>query len=532
MMVVARAFLQKKDFRSAGLIAQQVAQKNPRNAAALEVLAEIAENVHSPAAILWGRKLVKLDPGNTGALLKLAAVASRFGETFVAEQALSEVPEKERDTLAFHQTAGNAAIAAKRYGEAEAHFQAALKLAPQEEREALSLNLATLRLGMGRPDAVPEARATLEGLRKNPQFHQAAARALLVDARKNNEKDRALELALELKKSPDATLDDDLHYLEELKHNESPQFPEELKAVQAKAKGNAGAIYGVLSWMNAEGMAAQSVEWSLGFPEEIRSQIPVPLALAEAYTALGNWARLDDLVTVKKGGHWGDLEFLRLAIKTRVLEETSARKHGPEYKRTWESAIIATHGEINALSMLARLVEGWGWKAEAGQVWWIVANHNAGQRPALKALFRLGMEQKNTPELYRVARRIYQVEPSNPAAANNVAMFGLLLGRDLAEANRLAEENYRKYPTQPGMVSTYALSRYLQNQPREAVDLMAKLPEEVLRQPSFAVCYGAFLAADHQADKARPFLGTAVLQKDQLLPEEAALVEKALRPHP
>jgi Flp pilus assembly protein TadD len=99
----------------------------------------------------------------------------------------------------------------------------------------------------------------------------------------------------------------------------------------------------------------------------------------------------------------------------------------------------------------------------------------------------------------------------------------------MAEAHRLAEENFQAAPNDPTIASTRAFSLHLQKRTREGIAILARLPESELQQPSLAAYYGVLLTADGDREKAKPFLEIASQKKQELLPEEAALVEAALK---
>ena len=523
----ARQFFTKGDFRSAYLSSREALLKNPKSIAACAVIAQIAERDQSPAAILWRQQLADLQPGSTGPLIELAATALRFGETYIAEQALAQVRELDRNSVAFLQVSAGMAITFRQYAIAEAQFQKGMELDPANE--ALQLNLATVRLALARPGQVEQARAVLETLRTKPRSRRDALRALIGDARTRGDSARAMQLAAELRQDAQSTIGDQLLYLEELQRAESKDFTLELSKLQTPAGTRSDLIYALMTWMNAHGIAAQSLEWSTQLQPQIRARLPVPLALAEACTILKDWKRLGKLLAEND---WEDLEFLRVAIHARLLRETSARPHGADFTAMWERAMNATAGNPNSLLMLGRLVNGWGWKDEAIQVWWLAARSGTTQRAALKALYTIHSADKNTRELYRVARQVYQMEPSNPVAKNNVASLAFLLGEDEPEAHRLAAEIYKLTPTQPVIASTYALSLHKQKRDSEAIAILRQLPPAALEDPSIAAWYGFLLAQNGEANAARPFLEAADRQKDQLFPEEAAMVAGALKDLP
>ena len=520
-------FLKKRDTRSAYVMASRAFQNDPRSIAACRIAATVAEADHSPATIFWRQRIVDILPGEPGPLIDLAVSATGFGETFIAENALAQIAPEKRGTVAFLQAAAGLAISQKQYAAALEHYQKALQSEPQSKD--LQLALATLRIGASEGADAENARHLLTTLRTEPQFAQAATRALLTDARRRSDSAAALTLARELRSSPGATLADNLRYLDELQHAADPGIDAELQTLKTGAGQNGDLIYVVVSWMTTHDRAQMASDWLATFPAKVRALLPVQLATSETYAALGDWKRLRELLN---GSDWGDLEFLRFAMLAKVVDETTGHARRADFQTHWERATSSTTGNANALSMLARLVTGWGWKAEAAQVWWLIAAKPAGQRPALKALFQIYSEQKNTRELYRVAKRVLQVEPANPIAKNNVASLALLLGEDDAEAHRLAAENYQLAPGQPVIASTYAMSLHRQKRTAEAVAIFAKVPPAALEDPAIAACHGFLLAENGELEKARPFLEAADRQKEKLFPEEAAMVAGALRRSP
>ena len=225
-------------------------------------------------------------------------------------------------------------------------------------------------------------------------------------------------------------------------------------------------------------------------------------------------------------GNWQDLEFLRLAIQARAARETL---RSTEFSEKWEKAIVATNGDPRTLSMLARLVGGWSWNRECEQVWWLIAKHSSGQREALKSLYKLYSVSKNTPQLYKVVQRVYELNPGDPSAINNMAAVSLLLGKNLELAHQLAMKNYNNYPDNPGVASTYAYSLYSRKKSGEGLKVLSVFPLETLRQPSIAVYYGLLLASAGERERAGEFLDIAA-QSKELFPEEMALLDQARHP--
>jgi len=529
LIIQARDGLSTGDLRGAYLFASQAVQLRPRDPAPHEILGRVADKEHSPEAILRYQEVVDLVPDKVPALVALANVAMRYGEVQTAEQALSQVPGEKRQTVAYQQSAAACAIKQGSPGAAEEHFKAAIALDPAgPENRALQLDLATLYLGAANPDVVRQARSTIDSFRGDAALRLPALRALLADARARKDGPGAEAFARELMASPGAGFDDQLLYIETLLDEKDARFEEELSSMQQKAGGDFALAYTLMVWMNAHGVVARSIAWYETLDPRLKKQVPVRLAAAEAFAAAENWDGLMRLTGIngRYGENWGALEFLRIAFHARAMVGTGSRLTGSNFKHEWESAIIATQGNMNALGMLARLVQGWGWKAQAARAWWLVARGSAGPTAALEALFLMANEDKDAAELYRISRRIYQLRPADVVARNNIAMLGLLLAQDVAEAHQLAAGNYKQYPLQPDIASTYAFSLYLDGRGSEAAKVLATLPGASLRQPSIEVCYGAVLMATGQGDSARPVLQDALRHKEKLFPQEIALAEK------
>jgi hypothetical protein len=64
------------------------------------------------------------------------------------------------------------------------------------------------------------------------------------------------------------------------------------------------------------------------------------------------------------------------------------------------------------------------------QTYWLITRQSQGQRVALKRLYQIYLDERNTRELYRVAECVLEIDPADLIALNNVAALGLLLDED------------------------------------------------------------------------------------------------------
>jgi predicted Zn-dependent protease len=518
LVAQARGFLAQGDIRSAALSAQRALQLNFNDIAATRLLSGLADRFGSPASLFWHSRLAQLEPGNLPDILAWASAAMRFGDWAAAAQALSTVTLGGRHTPQFQQTAGALALALRQIPLAEAHFAVAARLDPANE--VYALNLATVRLASTNTATARRARQVLDRLRNEPRFKTLVLRALTSDAERRQDTNGAIHLARELEQSPRAGFNDHLIYLDLLHRARDPGFAAYLNRMQTLAGRQPQDIYTLLTWMNARGMERASLTWADRLPAGLVTQVPIPLAVAEAYAMEHNWTRLQALVSK---GDWGPLDSLRLAFWARMFREQDRSR---EFGVKWRQALEAARDNPQLLSMLARVVDGWGWQAEAEQTWWVIAKGDTGQTGALQSLYRLYRTRGDASGLYRVVARGYALNPADLVTKNNLAQLSLLLNQDVARGRQLAQENYQAHPTNPIYLSTYAFSLYRQGKTAEALKLFQQIPQTLRRQPVLAAYYGVLLLANGDRVQAHKYLAIAN-QAPGLLPEEQAMVTDA-----
>jgi predicted Zn-dependent protease len=501
---------------------RQLIQLNPNEREAYPILVTIEEQTNSPQALTWASKLVELSKAEPQALARLAVLALRFGEIEVAQDALNRLPAsaKERADILALQAAID--VTAGRLGDAESLFDRAAKLEPSN----LSHRLNSLKIRMQLRDEVKSglARHELEELSLDQATRSEALRALLLDARAHGNPQRALGLARQLCAPSDSSLPDKLLLLEELRAGTPDQFPTALADLRQtiQSTGNAGLIFQLMSWLNRHGLYRETLAWKGGLPAGLTDQFPIQLSACDALIGLKDWTRLRMGIA---SADWGWINYLRLAIYARVERELGFA----ESKDRWESAVAATAGDWSALMDLGGLAERWGWNEEAAQTFWLVVRKSQGQRIALKQLYQIYSNKRDTRELYKVAKRILEVDPGDLVAVNNVASLGLLLDQGADEDTRLAEDLHSRASSVPAFETTYAFALLKTQRTGEALQIVQKLPHEATDDPSIGLYYGLVLAANGRGETAKPYL-TAALRSGQLFPEEESLARKAVAP--
>ena len=514
----AVAYLGAGDLRQAALSARRALQLNPSSVEAMRVLAQVAETSHDRSALDWRRKAFELNPRSTEDALALAACALQFNDLTTAETTLTQLSDDAQQTAGFHAVAAQLADAMKKPAEMESHWAKAVQIAPENKSYQLQFGIALLRL-----EDLPKqktGRAMLEQLRADEKQRSAATRALIVDGASRHINGEALTtLARELQEYPEATFSDRMLYLDVLRQLRDPAFTGYLTNVEKDAASKPADLATLLSWMKKSGMSLLAVDFSRSLPAETLSKWPVPLALAEAYAKVANWTGLEALI---KSRNWGEFDFLRhayLALALRGQDKPAAAD------REWITAQKDAGNQVQYLSALSRAVAEWGWEKETADLLWTLTKYPQTQMEALQGLYRNCAVAGDTLGLYRVLVRLAEVQPEDLGIQNNLAQVSLLLNADAERARKLAADLYRKEPSNPAYASTYAFGLYTKGDVKGALEIMNRLTDEQLREPSLAAYYGVILVAAGEKGKAQEYLKLASSAK--LLPDEKALVAKA-----
>jgi Flp pilus assembly protein TadD len=514
----AAAYISGGDLRQGALSARRALELDPTNIAAMEVVAQAGEISNDRSALDWRRKVLELAPHSVEKMLALANCAVQFNDIATAERMLRGVEENARNTAAFHAAAARLAEAKKQSAEAEANWLKAVELAPENKSYELQLGMALLRAD----DQAKHERGsqTLESLRADEKQRAAATRALIVDgAARHINTDAVMTMARELQTYPEATFNDRILYLDILRQLRAPGFTEYLTTVEKDAVSKPADLAVLIAWMKTSGMSLVAIDFVRSLTDETLSKWPVPLAVAEAYAKLRDWADLEAWVRNKD---WGQFDFMRhayLALALRSQDKTVAAD------KAWASAEKAAAAQPQFLSMLTRAAAEWRWQKEWLELLWALTKHPETQLEALQNLYEKYAEDGDTPGLYRVLVRLAEIQPDDGPAQNNLAQVSLLLKADVERAGKLATELYKKDTANPAYASTYAFALLSKGDTAGALKVMNALTEEQLHDPSLAAYYGIVLAAAGEKAKAREYLKRGAAAK--LLPEERALLSTA-----
>ncbi len=513
----AREFMAVKDYGQAAMSVSWALQMNSRDIEANRMMAELAELAGSNQALHWLRAVADLQPDVPENHLKLAETALRFNNPAVAEQALAKLSAAATTTPAYHDLAGRIAQASKQPANAESHFAEAVNLEPKND--TYRLHLAAARLQSADAAVCQQARADILALTENPELRRTAYRTLIQDALQKQEWSEAFSAAARLQGVADAPFEDRMLMLELLRKFQRPDLHTYLMDLQDACASKADQVAILINWLNRNTMALIAVDWSKGLPEDVRSQHPVPAAIAESYASLRNWTDLEPLVAT---GDWQELDFMRLALLARVLRENGDIGGS---RTQWVAAVKAIAGRADALEKLAKFAIDSKWEAESTDLLWQIARGPSNQLWALMDLLRQYTAHADTRGMLNAYSRVLELDHHSSVAQNNVAALSFLLNSNVERAHTLARSAYAEDPANSAIATTYAYSLHLQGKTAEGLEVICKVNPNLLQQdPSYAAYYGILLSDAGSAEASLKYLDIAT--RGRLLPEEQALVAK------
>jgi predicted Zn-dependent protease len=521
LLKAASAMLAKEDFDGATRAAREVLQIHHNSLAAFHILAEASEKQNRPETVAWRAQIARLEPENLDGQLNLASAALRFGQLDTARKALEHVPPAQRDRAAYHVVAGWLARAQGNDADVEMHFAAAV--AQEPANDLYQFNLAVLRIRSSSPEKSDEARTVLERLSKVTGFRAGSLRALLSDAVQRNELERADTLAQDLQMSQQVTFSDYLLCLEFYRKLDQKKFSALLEKVKPVAARNALDLALLMDWLNKNGLGAEVLKWMDKLPSEVTTNPPPAIAIADAFAEAKNWSRLKRWT---RSGAWGDSEYLRLAYQAYASKQARQTSSDAEFSGLWDSAERAASDKAEREINLARLASKWNLPAEAEHLWQRVAKNAPMRREAFDALYRIYRTNNDLPSLYRIAQRLHESSPNEPAAAANYARLALLVDQNPAEGHRVAKETYDHAPDDINTAMTYAFSLYGLGRTAEGIEIIKKLPPEGVHDPHAAVYAAILLLDDNQVSAAQEYIAAA--QAGPIFPEEKKLLEEAI----
>lgn len=511
------AALAQHNLRDASLAARTVLELKSNSITGSRLMAEVGERLGDRSAMDWRAKVVGLSPHSNEDKIAWARCALQFEDPATAERELTDIDENGKQTAGYHAATALLAQARHDADKAESEWSEAVRLSPNDKSYQLQLGVARSR--SSDPARQREGEAILESLRSDSEERAPATRALITQGvSRRLDSTRLVAWARELQAYPEATFSDHLLYADLLHQTHDAQFGSYLDDLEKSALAHPGDLAALLSWMSENNLNLVALDYAKSFPPEVAQKWPVVAALAEVYTRLNDWRKLENSLGPAK---WGDFDFLRhayLALAAEKQDKPAARE------REWAAANKGAAARSEAAMMLFRTISPWHWDRETVDLLWTLTSYPDKKHEAFATLYQIYSRKNDTQGLYKLLLRLHDADPNDLNIANNLAQVSLLLNADVAAARKLAADVYAKAPTNPVYATTYGYALLNKGDARAAAKVIGSLPPDQLRRPAVSVYYGFCLAAlrDPRAQEYLEIGRTA-----PLLPEEKALLEKA-----
>ena len=509
--------MEQGDYKGAAFMARCALKIDPNFLPACITMAEAGEHDRVYEAVFWREQVLRLVGESAETLIGLASTALSFGKVATARSALQRMAEKDRGREDFLVLSGAIALEERDYIASARHYEAALRLNPEN---------ADYRLALGKAKCAStdyltrdEGRRLLQELAVHQTHGLAAIRLLIASFEEQREFQAALRHAAQLVALPSHTFSDEVLRLRLMHKTDAPDFATALATAQQGAKANPKHAGMLVLWMSMDGLAREGLDWAVKRVPKLGQSAELRPALAGCHLALSDWG---SLLTVTQVGDWGSAEYIRHAYRARAYRE---RGEFSLVRTEWNLAVDSASRQIDTLGSLVQVATEWKWIDEAEQVLWEVLNNAPGSRWALDALQKSYLGKKDTVGLRRIALHLVKTDPADENAQNDLALVSLLLNIETTRAMEIARELYKKHPDNAAFNSTYAFALHSTGRTVDALEVLEKLPPQDLETPAIAAYYGIMLAANNSPEKASRFL--EIGRQGNLLQEEKDLVAKA-----
>jgi predicted Zn-dependent protease len=468
-------------------------------------------------ALLLRARLADLDRADLGNLEQMASLALRVNRPDMAAKAIRDLEQAEGDTARLLKLRANMALARGDDAGALAASRRSLEHDPQNTASRLVVAAAEIRSGV----ATEATERELTVLSADETARLEALRGLRDLALRNGDHKKAVDYAATVAKLPQSAFVDWMLHAVLTAEDNPDRVDDLLPPLTAKAGADARALGSIAGWLRQQGRADAVEPWIASCDALKRDPTTAQMIRADSLMARSEWTELDALLVEQK---WRSMDFIREAALARAAR---ARDQNDGFAKYWREATEMALGKLTTTRMLVELTTAWPeWSEQTDAFLWRASEHGPEYAVwALPELQKRAGEKRDTSALLRVTKAMQRLQPNSDPVRNNLAFYSLLLNVSTSSANQTADELIAKYPTDPAIVSTYALSLLLRERSVEALAALEQLPEAARESAQIAPYYALALAKAGNMERASEVLTHA--DRGQLLPEEEALLRRA-----
>jgi tetratricopeptide (TPR) repeat protein len=517
---LAREELRNGEPAQAAFFAQLVLQRNPRNPEAMKILGDLARRNGRPwEAIHWLGRRAEISPRDGDALLDFAQLLLQTNQTDAFRRVL-EMAETLPD-IGPHQgrlvslKAQQALLSHDRAGAVKIYRE---WLDRSTAEDPIHCSLANVLAISTDPVESSEGRAMLLRFWEERRFPLETSRSLVALALKDQTTAQAGPWIECLQNDPSATLADHQLAGAALLQAGVEWSPDWLEKLATYCRSDLQ-IYQTLVWFRRVRRPHDALAWLQRLPPPAQRSPLVLLGRTEILAETGPWDRVTEILA---GEDWGPMEHFRQSFLYQARTSIGTANRSETFALVGKNISRSLSRRPGDYFRLVDLMGHWGWSADKKEQILVEFSAALPDDPAvLLFLIREAETRRDTPALYSFGRRLLVLRPDHPAAKNNVALYGLLLGRDWEDCLRMTRELHERHPEIPGICLTRAFALLLENRTQDALNLVRSLAEKDLESPQAAMYAGLIFQAAGNGSEARK-AWSRVRNPSKLLPEERA----------
>lgn len=506
----ARRFAAARDYRDMLLALQRATELEPSDRGTWEQVARELDLIHSPDELIaWG-VLTRLSPGDPTLRLSLAEAALRFGRYDAAEAALPAPNAQLRRNLMYDRLVVDVAAAEGRWADVRKSLPDLLALAPHDVDAQFTY--AALLIWSDNPAEESAGRLEMEKLLGEPAGRVRAAMELLTDAARHHDPERMHAIIRQCLAvfAPDARYNP----------NSDVSAWQALLAGMERAAGPSPSDAPLFArWMADLGRPGEALAWLETLPVFGYDSPAAAAMAAELAAETDNTPVLVRRLAAGAWGAWPERAWtLAIAAHQRTPAERAAGK-----PPSWQDAIAACGGSLDALRNLARLAQAWRNDADAERCWWDILKRSPRTDWAFEALRNTYIARGDESGLFELYRQRVETFPADTEACADWIILGCVLDREDAVMDQRAE-------ALPGnadfCLMAKAACRWRQGDPAAAAKLLGRLSRPMASTPA-AEFWKALVESD-LGNAAATREAAAAAQRAALSAPEAALLKAAL----
>lgn len=516
----AKEFAANNDYRNAVLALRRATEQNVSDLETWKIVGDFLAEIGSSEAVTARKNAVNLAPADNSLRLAYVIEALRYGEIPSAKEALEAAREGSNRDIAFHQMAAAVSMALRRTGDLVGHLERILQFDPTNAEARF--NLAALRLwGDDQKNIEHAVRELRELTAPGNSMRVRAALELLKYTARTGGRSEVNEVVGFLHTNFCGLSPTKLEMSDS--GGQPPGWFALLEALKTEAAKDAFSAAQMGRWMASISMRREALLWLEELPPAMRRGPAVGSVLIELIISTNDQERLRHVLV--DGGALGKIEsaVVDLAYAARWQRTHRLEARG---RTTWEDAIGASAGSLNALRALLRLADAWGDAEGAEAVLRRIVQDYQGERWAGEALRVSYARRRDTEKLHQLYTTWAGRSPDNHVVQRTWVMLSLLLNRATPEVLATARREYATAPEDTAVVLCRAASLRAQAQPEDALAVLDAMSLSDWQRPKVALWRGVLLAETGQKDRARTALQLAITDPN-LLPEETALIISA-----